>query len=377
MIQIDEIDPLSRPQSRAFIRFPFKLYRGYPAWVPPLIADVQVTLDKKRHPFYEHSEAAFFLARRNGEVVGRVAVLVNNRYNTHHNVRQASFYYFDCKDDAETAGRLFERVFLWARARGLDRIVGPKGFGVLDGYGLLVEGFEHRQTMNMMNYNHPYYAGLLEKIGFQKEVDFVSCYIGADNFRLPDRIHRIAERVLKRRSLRVLRFQNKRSLVAWASRIGKAYNAAFVDNWEYYPLTDGEITFLVDNILLVANPKLFKIIAHEQEVAGFLFAFPDVSRAIQQSGGRLFPMGLFRILLELRRTDWVAINGAGILPEFQGRGGNAVLYSEMEKTIREFGFAHADLTQVAESAIQMRRDLQNLGVRPYKNHRVYQINLAA
>jgi hypothetical protein len=215
----------------------------------------------------------------------------------------------------------------------------------------------------------------VEALGFEKEVDFVSCYLGEDSFRLPERVHRIAERVLKRGTLRVLRFKNKRELISWAPRIGQAYNQAFVENWEYYPLTEREIDFVVDNIMTIADPKLIKVIAHEDRAVGFLFGFLDVSAAIQRNKGRLFPFGIIDLLLEMRRTNWIALNGVGILPEFQGRGGNALLYSEMEKTIRDFNFAHADLTQVAESAVQMRRDLENVGGKAYKNHRVFRKKL--
>ena len=148
-------------------------------------------------------------------------------------------------------------------------------------------------------------------------------------------------------------------------------NQAFTENWEYYPLTQREIDFLVNNVVLVANPRLIKLITHEDDVVGFLFAFPDVSAALQRARGRLLPCGIPDMLLEMRRTRWVAVNGIGILPEFQGRGGNTLLYSEMDKSIHESGFRHADLTQVAETAVQMRHDLMNLGAQPYKNHRVY------
>jgi hypothetical protein len=241
----------------------------------------------------------------------------------------------------------------------------------LDGYGMLVEGFEFRPAMTMMNYNPPYYPQFMEALGFEKEVDFVSCYLSADKFRLEERVHRIAQRAAKRSGLEVKRFRNKRELVALAPQIGRAYNQAFVENWEYYPLTDNEIKFLTDNIMMIANPKLFKIIMHGDDVVGFLFGFPDVSAALQASKGRMFPFGIIRILWEFRRTKWLALNGAGILPEFHGRGGNALLYSEMEKTIHESGFLHADLTQVAETAVQMRRDLENVGGVAYKNHRVF------
>lgn len=368
---IRQIDTAQKSERNRFINLAFELYRDHPLWVPPILVDAHTQLRKDKHPFYEHSEADFFLAEHNGKVVGRIAALVNKRYNEYHNTRQAQFYLFECIEDLEVAQALMGQVEDWAKQRGLDTIVGPKGFGALDGYGMLVEGFEFRPAMTMMNYNPPYYPQYMEAMGFEKEVDFVSCYLSADKFRLEERVHRIAQRAAKRSGLEVKRFRSKRELVALAPQIGRAYNQAFVDNWEYYPLTDNEIKFLTDNLMMIANPKLMKIIMHGDDVVGFLFGFPDVSEAIQRSRGRLFPFGIIRLLWEFRRTKWLALNGAGILPEFHGRGGNALLYSEMEKTIQESGFLHADLTQVAETAVQMRHDLENVGGVAYKNHRVF------
>lgn len=371
MLEIRTVDTRSRAQVERFIRFPFRLYRGCPQWVPPILVDRRTQLDRRKHPFYEHSAAEFWLAERDGEPVGAIAALENVNSNRYHGARAGQFYFFDCVDDQAVADALFERVFEWCRARGLNRVTGPKGFGPLDGYGVLVEGFEHRQMMTMMNYNHPYHARLVENAGFRKDVDFVSCYASAAAFRMPERVHGIAERAAKRSGLSVKRFKSKRELLAWAPKIGRAYNDAFVHNWEYVPLTEREIRFVTDNVLPVADHRLIKIVLHGDRVVGFLFGFPDISAALQRCGGELFPIGILHLLWEFKRTQWVALNGAGMLPEFQGRGGNALLYSEMEKTVQEFGFLHADLTQVAESAVQMRHDLENLGGSMYKNHRVY------
>lgn len=371
MYTIEKIDTNNKTQVRQFVQLPYRLYAGNQQWVPPLFIDAETQLNRKKHPFYEHSDADFFLAFRDGRIVGRVAALENRRFNEYHSTRQAQFYLFDCENDPNAASALLDRVFEWAHQRKLDKIIGPKGFGVLDGYGLLIEGYEHRQMMTMMNYNHAYYIDLIEANGFHKEVDFISCHLDAKIFRLPERIHRIADRVQQRGTLKVSRFRTKRDLRAWADRIGQAYNKSFINNWEYYPLTDREIAFLLENLLTIADPRLIKIITHDEEAVGFLFGFPDLSAALQRAKGRLLPFGLIDLLLEMRRTKWIALNGAGILPEFQGRGGNALLYSEMEKTIRDYDFLHADLTQVAETAVQMRNDLVNIGGKPYKNHRVY------
>ena len=371
MLTIEKIDTTKKDQVRRFTRLPFRLYNGHPQWVPPLLVDSETQLNRKKHPFFEHSEVDFFLAVADGRDAGRLAVMENRRFNDYHGVRKAQFYFFECEDELEISNRLFERAFEWAHARSLDTIVGPKGMSPFDGYGLLVEGFEHRQMMNMMNYNYPYYPTLVEAAGFEKEVDFVSCYLDIDTFRMPERIHKISERVQARGVINVLRLKSKKELRRWAAPVGKAYNQAFVNNWEYYPLTDREIQFVVDTLLQVLDPRLAKVITHENDVIGFVLGFPDISAAMQRIKGRLLPFGLIDLLREMRRTNCVSLNGAGILPEFQGRGGNALLYSEMEKTISESGFVHAELTQVAETAVNMRKDLQNVNAKEYKNHRVY------
>lgn len=371
MLNIEKVDTRNKSQVARFVQIPYRLYVHSPQWVPPLLIDAKTQLNRQKHPFFEHSDADFWIAVRDGQDVGRIAALENRRYNDYHHTRQVQFYLFECENDVAVASALFDEVSSWAKARGLDTIVGPKGFGALDGYGLLIEGFEHRQMMTMMNYNPPYYVNLVEAMGFVKEVDFVSCHLNVHRFSMPERVHQIARRVQERGNLVVQRFRSKRELIAWVPRLGTAYNEAFKHNWEYYPLTQHEIDFTMQNVITLANPRMIKLIRHGDDVVGFLLAFADVSAALQRAGGHLLPFGLPDLLLDMHRSKWVALNGAGILEEFQGRGGNALLYSEMEQTIREFGYVDADLTQVAETAVQMRRDLVSLGGEPYKTHRVY------
>ena len=378
MLAIEEVDTTNKEQVKRFVELPYRLYKDCPQWVPPLYVDAYAYLDRTKHPFHEHSNVNFFLAVRDGQDVGRIAAIENKAFNNHHNVKKANFYFFDCENDLEAATILFNRVSAWSKANELNAVVGPKGMGPLDGYGMLVSGYEHRQTMTMLNYNYPYYRQLIEAQGFSKEVDFVSCFLPADKFQVPQRVEQIAQRVMQRGDLKAQRFSNKRQLVAWAARIGKAYNDAFVNNWEYYPLTQREIDFVVKNILTIADHRLIKIITHgaNADVVGFLFAFHDVSAALQRAKGHLLPFGLVDIMLELKRTKTVAVNGMGILPSHQGHGGNAILYSEMGHTLLDFRqFEHVEMTQVAESAVQMRADLKNLNGVEYKNYRVYKKEL--
>jgi hypothetical protein len=328
-------------------------------------------LNKNKHPFYDHSEADFFIARQKGKIVGRIAALENKPYNQYHHSGQAAFYLFDSINDQEVANALFNSVADWAHKRGLNHIVGPKGFNGLDGYGILVEGFEHRQMMNMMTYNYSYYPTLFEQAGFQKENDFVSCYIKTDDFRLPEKVHEISKRIKDRRSLWVKKFKNKRELIACVPALGEAYNSIFVNNWEYYPFTSKEVKFMLDSVINVAICDYIKFIMHDDQIIGFMLAFPDVSAAMQRHGGKINLISIIDLLIEMKRTKWVAINGAGVLPEFHGRGANALLYTEMENTLRSAGFIHAEQTQMADTAVQVRKDMETLGARIYKRHRVF------
>ena len=376
MLTVEKVNTDNKTQVKRFVELPFRLYKDCPQWVPPLYVDAYLYLNRRKHPFHEHSDVDFFLAVCDGRDVGRIAAIENKPFNRYHHERTADFFLFECENDPAAAAALFDAVSAWAKARGLTRIIGPKGMGPLDGYGILVFGFEQRQTMSMLNYNFPYYQQLLESLGFEKEVDFVSCFLPADQFQIPERVERIADRVMQRGGLQIKKFKNKKELVAWAPRIGQAYNKAFVHNWEYYPFTPREIDFVVSNIMTIADHRLIKIITHGEEVVGFLFAFHDVSAALQRARGRLFPFGLLDILLELRRTNTVAVNGMGILPEYQGHGGNAILYSEMGRTLLNFRqFTHVEMTQVAETTEQMRADLKNLNGVEYKNNRVYRKRL--
>jgi hypothetical protein len=372
MVTIEKVDTQNKKQVKRFVQYYYDLYRSCPQWVPPIFADAYLPLNRSKHPFFEHSDGDFFLALRDGQVVGRIFAGENKPFNAYHSTKKAQFYFFDSENDLATAQALFDTTFDWARRRGLDMMIGPKGLSPFDGYGIQVEGTEHRQMMTMMTYNYDYYPKLVEALGFEKEVDFVSCYLPVESFKMPERVERIAKRVLERGSLWVKNFKSKRELITWAQRIGETYNRTFIKNWEYYPFTQGDIDYAVQNVFMVADPRLIKLIMHGDDIVGFLFAFPDVSAALQRVKGHLWPFGILDLLIDMKRAKTVSGNGMGVLPEFQGIGGNALLYYEMGETVLGFHqFEHLEMTQVAETAHQMRSDLKNLNGVEYKNHRVY------
>ncbi len=375
MVVVERLDSSAPAQVRRFVELPYRLYRGDPRWVPPLRGEAAEVLDRRRHPFYESGEADFFLASRDGRDVGRLAVFEHRGFNRYHGVADAGLALFECEADEDAAAALFDAAARWARWRGLTRLVGPKGFGAFDGYGVLVDGFGRRQLMTMTAYHPPHYARLFEANGFAKAVDFLSYELRKASFTMPERVRRVAARVERRAALRVVRFRSKRALVRLAPAIARLYNQAFAGNWEYAPLTDREVAFLVRKLTPIADPRLVKVVADGDRLVGFLLVFPDVSAALQRLRGRLTPAGLLAFLLESRRTRRVAFNGAGVLPSYRGRGANALLYTEIERTIRASRFEEAELVQIAETATRMRRDLDALGAAPIKTHRVYERRL--
>ena len=374
-MHIHHLDPSNRRDVRRYIEFPFRLYRESPLWVPPFVNEVRAQLDPRRHPFYQHSEAAFFLALEGDEVWGRIAVLDNARYNEHHGKRTAFFYHFDIVNDRTASRALFDAAFDWARGRSLDMMWGPKGFMAADGQGLLVEGFEHRPALGI-SYNYPYYGELMEDAGFKKQLDFISCYLDRQ-MSIPSRFLDVAEKVKRRRGFRTVRFRTKSELRAMISRVAAAYNSAFIEVQGYVPITEAESKAIADRILSVADPKLIPLLMKGDDLVGFVLAYPDLSAAIQRCRGRLWPTGWYHLLREFKRTRWLNFNGAAILEPYRGLGGNALLYAELYHTlIGHIQYQYADLVQVQETNTRMIQELQALEVKPYKKHRLYQRSLA-
>ncbi len=370
MVQIERIDTDNHRDVKRFVRFPFRLYRGCAQWVPPLLSSSYKQLDRRRHSFYTHSDADFFLATRGKEVVGRIAVLEPRRRNEYRGTNGAFFYLFEAEDDPEASDALFGAAFDWARKRGLDTISGPEGFAAGDPLGALVKGFEHRPALSI-SYNYEYYDRLIKRAGFQKQTDYLSAYLPGD-IQLPPRIQRIATKIKERRGFRVLDFHTKQEMRAVAPKIIKAYNAAFVDNRDFVPISGPDADRIASRIIDMTRPELVKAIARGEQIVGFVLGFPDVSAALQRCRGRLYPFGWAMLLRESRHTDWINFNGGGVLPEYQGSGAIAVLYQEIYNMVRAHGFKHIDIVQVNEQNLKMVQMLEVVGADPYKAHRIYE-----
>jgi len=373
-MHIVQLDLDNKKQVDDFLRLPFSIYKDIPQWVPPMQMDERLRLSPKRFPFYQHSQASFFLAYEGMRSIGRLAVLDNRRYNEYNKTNTAFFYLFECEKNQETAAALFNAAFDWARSRGLENITGPKGFTPLDGFGLLVKGFEHRPAFGLP-YNPAYYIELIEAQGFVKDGESVSGYLSA-NLQLPPRIHEVANKIAQRRGLRILRCTTRNDLRALVKRLKELYNNSLGGTAGTVPLTDEEVDTMANQLIWLADPKLVKLVMKDDKAVGFLLAYPDVSVALQKTCGRLFLFGWLTFLLELRRTDWININGAGLLPEYHGSGGTAILYSEMFKSVSENPrYKHAEVVQIGVENENMRREMENFGIEFYKLHRMYKKDL--
>lgn len=371
-MEIRKLDTENRWEVDRFVEFPFKLYRFCAQWVPPLVSGLRAGLDRRRHPFYRHSPADFFLAESEGQTLGRIAVMYNRNFNAYQDSNIAFFGFFEAVQDAQVARALFDAASSWARAQGATRMVGPKGLIGSDGGGVLVEGMEHRPVAGS-SYNFPYYDALIREAGFEKDRDFYSACL--DHQALPDRFFRAAERIRKRRGLRIVGFRSLRELRPWVPRAVEAHGRAFSRNYTYYPPTPGELALIVNTLLRIADPRLIKLVLKEDEIVGVVLGLPDVAPGLQRAKGRLWPLGWFHILREQRRARRALLPALGLLPAYQGLGGNVLLYVELARTLAASHYRSVEFVQVDEANYRSLREIDGLDPHWYKTHRLYRREL--
>ncbi len=368
-VKIRQLNTENRQEVRRFVDFQFNLYADCDKWSPPLVSSVKLAMNRHKHPFYNHSDAAFFLAERGDKILARVAVLEHRRYNEYTQRNVAFFYYFDAVNDPQATCELFDVAAHWARARDLNMLMGSKGMLRSDALGILVEGFEHEAALSMP-YNYDYYPQLMQAAGFEKEVDYLSGYLIPEQ-KLPERLFRLADKIKERRGFWVKSFKTKRELRKWVPRIQRVNNEAFTDVWGYYPIDEAEVRMIGKQFLSVANPRLMKVVMKGEDIAGFAFVFPDISATLREVRGRLWPLGWIKVLRALKTTRRMSGNGVGLLPKYHGFGASALLYAEFDKSLRSVNAVHCDIAQAMETNVNSLGDMNMLGVNWYKRHRVY------
>jgi hypothetical protein len=352
-----------------FLKLPWKIYERDPNWVPPLLLDQKNVLDRRKHPFHQHAEVEYFLAWKGGEVVGRIAAIVNHAYVEFHDERTGFFGFFECVDDAEVAAALLRTAEGWVRERGMDRILGPMSFSTNEEcpLAMLVEGFD-RPPAVMMAYNPPYYPRLVEGAGYEKAKDLLAYFV--DDPNPPERLRRGVARLQESEEIRIRPVDMKRFREEVAAIKG-IYNSAWERNWGFVPMTDAEFDHLARQLRPIVNPNLCLIAEVRGEPAGFAVALPDYHQVLRHLNGRLFPFGLFKLLWYRRKIDGIRVITLGLKPGFRRMGLDAMFYLRIFEEGVKGGYRWAECSWILEDNWDMRRPLERLGARAYKTYRIY------
>jgi len=356
-------------QRKAFIRFPWRIYRGDPNWVPPLLRDVGRLIDPAVHPFHQHAETAHFLAWRDGEPVGRIAACVNRLHNETHAEKTGFFGFFEVVDDPATAKLLLDQAAAWVKARGMERLRGPASYSTNEECGVLVDGFD-RPPVFLMAYNPRYYPALIEGQGFAKAMDLLAYDIDARreiNMRGMERVAERARRTVNAtvRTVDLSRFREEVEVVR------QIYNQAWSRNWGFVPMTHEEFDFAAADFKAIVDPRMLVFIHVGNRPVGFSLTVPDMNQAFRHMDGRLFPFGFLKFLWYKRKIRSARTIMLGVVPDLLKSGvAQLLLYETITRGVGN-GFPHSEMSWVLESNTLMCHAAERLGGKLYKRYRMY------
>lgn len=345
----------SKKDLKIFVRFANRLYKGNPYYVPSMPFDDIGTFDPKQNGAFDFSEAELYLARRDGEVVGRVAAIINRKANEAWNVDQVRFGWFDFIDDIEVSSALLDAVIAFGRSRGMKQIVGPLGFTDFDPEGMLVEGFDRLSTMALI-YNHPYYPEHMKKLGYVKETGWIENLITIPD-ALPEKYIRVAEVVKERYDLKVRKFTRRQIRKEdYGRKFFKLINETYCVLYGFSLLSDKQIDKYVDLYLSLIDARMLTFI---EDKDGNLIAagvsIPSLSRALQKCNGEIFPFGWWHLLkaMFLKKPETLDLLLIGVEPEWQSKGVVALLFMDLFQTYRKLGFKYAETNAMLEDNVKI------------------------
>lgn len=367
------------PELRAFIRFPLKLYRGHPYWVPSLLLDDEQTFRRDRNPAFEYCEARYWLAYRGGEPVGRIAAIHNHKHVEKWRQPYMRFGWIDFVDDLDVSAALLGQVEAWAREKGARAIHGPLGFTDLDREGMLVDGFEELGTLATF-YNYAYYPAHLERHGYVKDVDWVEYEIAVP----PEpntTIARIANLSARRYGLRLLRVNSKKELLrprvdkerpSFAHELFEVLNDEYEHLYSVVPLTDRQIDYYIKLYFNLLSLSFIPIVVDEDDrLVAFGITMPSLSRALQKCGGRLWPFGFIHLLRALRKGDRGDLYLVAVRSEYQGKGVNAILMNEIHQVFARRGIVKVESNPELETNQDVQGQWKYYEARQHKRRRCF------
>lgn len=347
----------SEADMRKFVEFNLKLYKGNPYHVPGLIKDELGTLNPRTNPAFQFCEAAYFLAYRNGEIVGRIAGIINHRANETWNQNNARFGFVDFINDDEVVDALFDAVIKWAKKHKKDMLQGPMGFTDLDHEGMLVEGFDQIGTM-ATNYNYAYYPHQLERLGFIKDQDWKEFKIMIPD-AIPEKHQRISNIVRQKYGLKTVKFRTRKEVEPYAHRIFETLNQAYSVLYGFSELSKEQIDYYVKQYIPMIHLDFVTLIVRESDdkVVAFAITIPNLSRALQKAKGKMYPFGWFHLAKDLymKGNPVVDLYLIGVIPEYQNKGVNALLFDDLIPVFQKAGIKYAESNPELETnaAVQM------------------------
>jgi hypothetical protein len=364
------IEQIRTPKDlHAFVTYPWTVNRRDPHWVPPLIGETKKLFSPKTNPFFEHGEIEPYLARKEGEVVGRIAAVRNRAHEEFHGESAGFFGFFECVDDHEVAMGLLGAVREFLRNRKLRIMRGPVNPSTNEECGVLVDGFD-ADPMIMMTHNPPYYDALLRKSGVDKAKDLVAFLLEAD--AVPERVERGVAIARKRNHGITVRPLNKKRFDDEVEAFRVVYNGAWERNWGFVPMTDAEIIHMAKQLRPVVDPDIVRIAEHEGRPVGFALGLPDMNAAVKHANGKLFPFGLLKILWHARRNRRARVLALGILEPYRKTGLDMILYYDLFKAGLAKGYRQGEFSWVLEDNLAMIRPIESMGARRYKTYRIYE-----
>ncbi len=360
---------VTKQDTMRFIKFLWKIYRDYPAWVPPLIMDRKKLMDTKKNPFYQHADTEFYIAERNGEMVGRIAAIVNHNHNKEHGDKAGFFGFFESINDQQVANALFDKVRDFVQSKGMNAMRGPANPSVNDEYGLLISGFDVSPTI-LMTYNPEYYIPLIENYGFRKAKDLYAYLLNQDTV-YSDRLER-ANSIVKKRQGLTIRPMDMKHFNEDVNRVKDVYNKAWAKNWGAVPMTDPEIDALAADLKPIVVPELVLFAEIQGKTIGFALSLPDINIALKYNkNGALLP-GLFHLYTKKKKINTVRIIVLGVLPEYQHTGAAGVLFYETASRAKKLGYYYGEASWILEDNEPMNHSAQVMNGVITKKYRIYE-----
>lgn len=367
-IEIKEVT--TKREMKQFIMLPFRLYKNNKYWVPPMIFDDVKTFSKEKNPAYDFCDARYWLAYKDGKVVGRIAGIINHRFNEIWKQKAIRFGWIDFEDDEEISKLLMAEIEKWGKEKGLEYIHGPLGFTDFDPEGLLVEGFEELSTFGAI-YNYPYYEKHIDNLNFEKDADWIEFNVNCPK-SLNEKVARIADVVAQRNKLRVLEIKKAKDLLPYAHEIFQVINEAYKDLYGFVPLTDKQIDMYTKAYFGFIKPGYVPVIVDKEgRVAAFGITMPSLSKAMQKAKGRLFPFGFIHILNAMKNCRDADLYLTAVRRDLQNKGVNSMLMNESNKVFVNNKIEFVETNRELEENSKIQAQWRFYDARQHKRRRCY------